>query len=264
MTLSPLSPSALNAKSPSPSSPFNFSKVHNMATVTFNLDLPVMNEDEIHWDEEPSSPFQSQLPLEEQKRIASMETASLREESELLDIQSVSPRRTSDKINPSTPFEICEDDTASMPPPSSALVRATKRKSTSPVKSRMSVFGLSSPNKQLFTEDRMASVQESSYSFHSTHSAKTTPRLHRETTTSVHEEMIKRAKTFTTSITTGNGNTDSLMDVTFATAELENESLMDDTCFSTFSEVPNMDMTNFAQLGKRSPTKTTHLLDQVN
>lgn len=33
------------------------------------------------------------------------------------------------------------------------------------------------------------------------------------------------------------------------------ETNIDDTCFSTFSEVPNADMTVFAKLGQRSPTK---------
>jgi hypothetical protein len=36
---------------------------------------------------------------------------------------------------------------------------------------------------------------------------------------------------------------------------------IDDTCFSAFSEVPNTDMTAFARLGQRSPTKT---MDQVS
>jgi hypothetical protein len=38
---------------------------------------------------------------------------------------------------------------------------------------------------------------------------------------------------------------------------------IDDTCFSTFSEVPNTDMTAFARLGQRSPTKQM-LFDQVS
>ena len=37
---------------------------------------------------------------------------------------------------------------------------------------------------------------------------------------------------------------------------------IDDTCFSTFSEVPNTDMTAFARLGQRSPTKQM-LFEQV-
>jgi hypothetical protein len=38
---------------------------------------------------------------------------------------------------------------------------------------------------------------------------------------------------------------------------------IDDTCFSTFSEIPNTDMTAFARLGQRSPTKQM-LFDQVS
>ena len=38
---------------------------------------------------------------------------------------------------------------------------------------------------------------------------------------------------------------------------------IDDTCFSTFSEVPNTDMTAFARLGQRSPTKQM-MFDQVS
>jgi len=36
---------------------------------------------------------------------------------------------------------------------------------------------------------------------------------------------------------------------------VNDETNIDDTCFSTFSEVPNTDMTMFAKLGQRSPTK---------
>jgi hypothetical protein len=38
---------------------------------------------------------------------------------------------------------------------------------------------------------------------------------------------------------------------------------IDDTCFSTFSEVPNTDMTAFANLGQHSPTKQM-LFDQAS
>jgi hypothetical protein len=127
----------------------------------------------------------------------------------------------------------------------------------------MSVFGLSSPNKQLVTEERMASIQESSFSLTSSRSTHTTPRLHRETTTTVHEEVNKKARTFTASTVTSNEISDALMDGAYSHAETDGDSNIDDTCFSTFSEVPNMDMTNFAALGKRSPTKSSIFGDQV-
>jgi hypothetical protein len=45
------------------------------------------------------------------------------------------------------------------------------------------------------------------------------------------------------------------------TAEDDN---IDDTCFSAFSEVPNMDMTRFARMGNQSPSKHSTILDQVS
>ena len=50
------------------------------------------------------------------------------------------------------------------------------------------------------------------------------------------------------------GNMTSLM--------FSDDATIDDTCFSTFSEVPNTDMTAFARLGQSSPFKPS-LLDQV-
>ena len=53
-----------------------------------------------------------------------------------------------------------------------------------------------------------------------------------------------------------------LLDTTAMTFHDADENV-DDTCFSAFSEVPNMDMTRFAQLGRLgvmgggSPTKTS-------
>lgn len=52
---------------------------------------------------------------------------------------------------------------------------------------------------------------------------------------------------------------ESIMLETESTSIEVNEDVnIDDTCFSTFSEVPNADMTLFARLGNRSPPKHTN------
>lgn len=45
--------------------------------------------------------------------------------------------------------------------------------------------------------------------------------------------------------------------------EEEGDMTIDDTCFSAFSEVPNLDMTRFARIGQ-SPTKSSIVMDQVS
>lgn len=259
MTLSPLSPSALNAKSPSPLScaaSLDVTASHKMVSTTSKPETPIYEDDEIQWDEEPSSPFQSQLPLEERQRIASLEMAPVREASETLelDMPSPSPRKTSHKSDDLIPFEILEDDTAGMPAPPAALSRMNKRKSASPIKNnRSNGYDGLGPDKQFFKEERVETLQESSYSFNSATCAQTTPRLGRQITSTVHEEMYKRAQTVAGSMS-ASSNTDLLMGGQSVNEVIE-ESLIDDSCFSTFSQVPNLDMTKFSKLAKQSPTK---------
>jgi hypothetical protein len=52
-----------------------------------------------------------------------------------------------------------------------------------------------------------------------------------------------------------------LIDDTVMANEEEEEGI-DDTCFSAFSEIPNMDMTKFARMGNNSPFKNS-VMDQV-
>jgi hypothetical protein len=52
-----------------------------------------------------------------------------------------------------------------------------------------------------------------------------------------------------------------LGDTTYMT--INDDANIDDTCFSTFSEVPNADMTVFARLGQRSPLKQGFSFSQV-
>jgi hypothetical protein len=52
-----------------------------------------------------------------------------------------------------------------------------------------------------------------------------------------------------------------LGDTTYMTTN--DDANIDDTCFSTFSEVPNADMTVFARLGQRSPLKQGFPFSQV-
>jgi hypothetical protein len=47
------------------------------------------------------------------------------------------------------------------------------------------------------------------------------------------------------------------------TAGLNGDDTIDDTCFSAFSEIPNMEMTRFARMGSQSPSKRSVVADQV-
>src|ERR1700753_3181960 len=49
----------------------------------------------------------------------------------------------------------------------------------------------------------------------------------------------------------------------FDDAHTAEDDTIDDTCFSAFSEVPNMDMTRFAHMGNQSPSKHS-ILNQVS
>jgi hypothetical protein len=46
-------------------------------------------------------------------------------------------------------------------------------------------------------------------------------------------------------------------------AALNGDDTIDDTCFSAFSEIPNMEMTRFARMGSQSPSKRSVIADQV-
>lgn len=53
---------------------------------------------------------------------------------------------------------------------------------------------------------------------------------------------------------------ESQQDMTQLGDDIEIDNTIDDTCFSTFSEIPNTDMTAFARLGQRSPSKQFDLV----
>ncbi|KAF2673594.1 hypothetical protein BT63DRAFT_476090 [Microthyrium microscopicum] len=282
--LSPLSPGALNSKSPSPFSPadvdesiFDLSP-RKMTPGRINTESTTAEEDAIHWDDEDtSSPFVTELALHEQNNSSPLYQMSSPAKMDIdleLDIpSSPSPRKTSKDSKSTLSVDIFEDDTASMPAPPSVI----KSRALSPVKGMCSPTKMSSPTKQLVADCEIAVAQSSSMSSHRSSRSRSSIRSSRSSRNStihstqshesLHAETIHKTQTLQTTHET-EAEEDLLIDqtdMTFMTAapEQDREGDVDDTCFSTFSEVPNMDMTNFAQLGNRSPTKTMNSFNQT-
>jgi hypothetical protein len=148
---------------------------------------PVLD-DEINWDEEPSSPFVTQLAGDASVLGRRCSAAS----PEITERFSLSPSSQLKMESNATPFQICEDETCT---PNNIVTPQP------------------SPSKTVKAGRRTPSVVD----------------------------------------------TTELLDNTVLTSEDAN---IDDTCFSAFSEIPNMDMTRFAQM-RLSPSKQSALQDQV-
>jgi hypothetical protein len=279
MALSPLSPSALNAK-------------HTGHSPLFDLAVPILkmvngvvpsnkihndDDDVIHWDDggdndndndndynndynndsdcsqddsqddshhyndhEPSSPFVTLLPDDKRPVTSSIPMSTFPELGSSPSPQNMSP----DKV--SAPFDICEDHTASMsmspaPPLSTSRFRP-------------------SPSKH--TQARRIVQQESHTSSHTSVSSSSSSGGATAMQFQEHRSHTMRSRQSSQVVQQGDhwpGDTTAL---TFVTAgEADN---VDDTCFSAFSEVANVDMTGFAQLNGRSPTKSFNLIDQAS
>jgi len=215
--LSPANVSSLNANSPAPKhlTPSKLKTVHTH--VPSNAD-----EDEINWDEGPSSPFVTEIP-EERENIfmspARSSTAMIEKEVIQLDDEPAVPISV-----PQTPFQIAEDETSTF----------------HTVKSSVSSSVRVSPSKSLYT-------RSSSYSSH-----------HEEITSST--QVVDENQPVLQYPQQGRIEETDFAEITSLSAD---DSLtVDDTCFSTFSQVANTDMTAFAKLGQRSPTKQ-FMFDQV-
>jgi hypothetical protein len=169
-----------------------------------------LDEDEIDWDEGPSSPFLTEIPESHNTLGMSSERPQSALTEDILCFDDDFP-------TPQTPFKIAEDETST----------------SHSVKSSVSSSVRASPSKIAFS-------QSSSYSFH-------------------HEETLSSTRSIN-EIQTAQQNRIEESEVADATTLSVDDSLMDDTCFSTFSQIP--DMTAFAKLGQQSPTKNFKF-DQV-
>jgi len=257
MTLNPLSPSALNAKVPShsPNQPAHsfFDHVPSLKTTNARVEpSKIFDEDEIDWDDEPSSPFVT-VVSEEHQRIASgpaIDTMPCTG----TDCAELGSSPTPQQITPlrhNAPFDICEDDTASFPPPSELLRLHSPSKSSSP-------FKLTSPNKQLAAQGRISIKEESqtsAVSSQSSHSSSLGSSYH-------HEEF--RSDTMHSKQSFRLDSIDPMADttaLTFVTAGDPDN--VDDSCFSAFSEVHNVDMTKSSHFMGRSPTRPDQVVQLV-
>jgi len=215
--LSPLSESALNVQLPSPQVK---SALHSPRAV--NADIPAMQNEETGWDEGPSSPFQSFLQTE-----VSVEQLAVRKTPRTVDVQ-YSPtkalsRRSPDRadelpITGVTPFAIAEDSTSTMPSSENSPSKA--------------IFGAIASNRASPTK-----------------TAQTTQCVSYEEDTTIKTQFSYK----TCEERTVQAEESAFADMTALT--MDGDANLDDTCFSTFSEIPNADMTAFAKLGQRSPTK---------
>jgi hypothetical protein len=199
MTLSPLSPNAVNSKSPTIfSTPQTNSKMALSPVKTLNQSpslAPSIVADEENWTEETSSPFVTELPVSERSLSPSSIQATLRNH-----LSPINEFSSTETLTPgarlrleATPFEICED-----------------RTSTPPV-----------------LKSHSLDLSE-------------LPPLPKPDTPESSE----------------------LLDMTAMTVG-EDDAGIDDSCFSTFSEVPNADMTAFARLTNQSPSKYGYISAQV-
>jgi hypothetical protein len=215
--LSPANLSFLNStRSPSP---MQFSTPSKLPVTTMQSHVPSnAYEDEIDWDEGPSSPFLTETP-EDQENFSAM--ASVRTQSVMTeDILRFDDDEITTSIAPisapQTPFKIAEDETSTY----------------NTVKSTVSSSVRLSPSK-------IAYSQSSSYSSHEQTTSSTSYIKQNQPVQQIQSEESEAVDTTSLSV---------------------EDSMMDDTCFSTFSQAP--DMTAFAKLGQQSSTKQFNF-DQV-
>lgn len=176
------------------------------------------DEDEINWDEGPSSPFVTELP-EDQENLSAMAVvrppSAMNEDILRFDDDEITASIAASIPIPETPFAIAEDETST--------TRTFKAVSGS-VK---------------------VSPSKVAYSRSSSHSS--------------HEEITSTTRYSNENQSTQQIRVEESHAAEFTSLSLD-DSVVDDTCFSMFSQVP--DMTSFAKLGQKSPTKQ-FIFDQV-
>lgn len=212
---SPLSHANLNTlniatKTPLPMEFETPSKVP-VSTMANNVPSNVY-EDEIDWDEGPSSPFVTELP-EDQENLSAMAAvrppSSMTEDILRFDDDEITASIAASIPIPETPFSIAEDETST--------TRTFKAVSSSSVK---------------------VSPTKVAYSRSSSHSSR-----EEITSTTRYSNESQSVQQFRVEESYAAESTSLSLD----------DSVVDDTCFSMFSQVP--DMTSFAKLGQKSPTK---------
>ncbi|KAK5161561.1 hypothetical protein LTR04_004194, partial [Oleoguttula sp. CCFEE 6159] len=268
--LSPLSDSTLNARSPPTAQKVQFQSLSS-ASPTPKATIP--DEDVIDWDDPPSSPFVTDVEVNARspakssspgKHESSRKTAATYEYIE--DI--TTPSRNNAKETQA--FEILEDErhelvaseTLSKPPsPVKLSIATTGPKKASPTKG--------APNKSAYRD--FCDADELTMTIgdvQPTRKQNTSPREPPPAESNISATLPERSLRDNEGLTTKMGkmmeqsrnaaipDDFELPDATFMTAGEQTN--IDDTCFSAFSEIP--DMTVFAKLGvnsARSPAKTS-------
>jgi hypothetical protein len=232
VALSPSKANALGSKIPTPLSltptkmPVSPSKTPLRTQLSANKQAtPVRSnadDNEIHWDEGPSSPFLSEVVEDKENMHSNMASQSTSSSSptstEVIhrNFEDIGAEAPPTVTKHRTPFKIAEDETCTFHTTRSTVSRSAVPSPSKPALSRTSTQSL---------HGSVTVTEQSSYESRSSH------RVVSYGTDAADFTMV--------------GGPD-----------------IDDTCFSTFSEVPNTDMTAFARLGQPSPTKQM-LFDQV-
>lgn len=216
--LSPANLNNLNITTNSPA-PMQFETPSKFPGETMANNVPSnAYEDEIDWDEGPSSPFVTELP-EDQENLSAMAAvrppSAMTEEILRFDDDEITASIAASIPIPETPFSIAEDETST--------IRTFKT-----VSSSVRV----SPSKVAYSRSSSQSSHEEI------------------TSTTRYSNENQSAQQFRVEESHAAESTSLSLD----------DSIADDTCFSMFSQVP--DMTSFAKLGQKSPTKQ-FTFDQV-
>lgn len=210
----PLSPANLNTLNISTKSPpsMQFDTPSKLPANTMADNVPSNPyEDEIDWDEGPSSPFVTEIP-EDQESLSAMAAvrppSAMTEDILRFDDDEITASIAASIPIPETPFSIAEDETST--------TRTYKTVSSS-VKI--------SPTKVAYSRS----------SSHSSHEEITSTTRYSNENQPV--QQFRVAESYAAE----------------STSLSLDDSVVDDTCFSMFSQVP--DMTSFAKLVQKSPMK---------
>jgi hypothetical protein len=232
--LSPLPSHTLNAKSSSPGTPQPGAA--SLSPAGKDVEPPTAAADEgdmTIWDDAPSSPFLSDVVDQENRAAAGRSPSKQRSPSKTAPISSPTKEQ---QPPPPQPVEAAVEDTVEQTPMKSSEkpsfdilddghleVEATPRPNDD-----------ASPSKFYTPAPLVASPSKSSYA-----AEEPTLRENEGLTITMKQMEMHRSEMVSTEFSASTYH------------ETEGDANIDDTCFSTFSEVPNVDMTAFAKIGAR-------------
>ena len=229
--LSPLSSNALNTKSPGPATPDVKASHTPIASPPAKSMEPVEEGDMTVWDDAPSSPFLADVAGQENRDVLSTpskqrspskpQTSPLETSSSEALVEDVLELKPEEHGIQEEASEVPEEETAT---PKAAMKSLAK--------------DFSAQNTPASTGSPLKRAQE--------YEEQPTLRDNEGLTIAVRnmeQQQIGRIETFV--------EEESVNEITLG--GIDDQTNVDDTCFSTFSEIPNTDMTAFARIGARSP-----------